>query len=61
MILLTLAVVHMDNRPAAVASMLALSTAFAVTLVLLMVYDRPFASGTITLQPLMREIKLSGP
>lgn len=59
LILLTLGVIHMDNRPAAVASMLALSTAFAVTLVLLMVYDRPFASGAITLQPLVQEIMVN--
>ena len=60
LILLTLAVVHLDSRSAAVASMLALSTAFAVTLILLIVYDRPLVSCRVTLQPLMHEIRLDG-
>jgi hypothetical protein len=60
LILLVLAVVHMDSRSASAASMLALSTAFAVTLILLMIYDRPFATGGITLQALEREITVNG-
>jgi hypothetical protein len=51
LILLTIAMVHVD-RPATVAINLFLyATAVAACLVLLMVNDRPFAAGGITLQP----------
>jgi hypothetical protein len=52
--LLTIAMVHID-RPATVAvNLLVLSTAVAACLVLLMVDDRPFAAGGITVQPVAR-------
>ncbi len=58
LMLVTLAMVHIDRPAAAVSSMLVLSTAIAATLVLLLVYDRPLSSGGITLQPIaLREIK----
>jgi hypothetical protein len=57
LILLTIAMVHID-RPATVAvNLLVLSTAVAACLVLLMVNDRPFAAGGITVQPVaLREL-----
>ncbi len=59
LLLVTLAMVHLDRPAAAVSSMFVLSTAIAVSLILLMVYDRPFSSGGITLQPdALREIQI---
>jgi hypothetical protein len=58
LMLVTFAMMHIDRPPTAIFSMLVMSTAIAVSLVLLMVYDRPFGSGGITLQPVaLREIK----
>ena len=51
LILMTIAMIHIDNREAMVATMFIFSTAVAVCLTLLMVYDRPFASGGVTMQP----------
>lgn len=51
LVLVTLAMIHIDNRPAMLATMIIFSTAIAVCLTLLMVYDRPFASGGVTMQP----------
>jgi hypothetical protein len=51
LILLTIAMVHVE-RPATVAvNLFILSTAVAACLVLLMVNDRPFGTGGITVQP----------
>ena len=51
LILLTIAMVHVD-RPATVAvNLLLYATAVAACLVLLMVNERPFATGGITLHP----------
>lgn len=48
---LTIAMIHIDNRAAMAATMIVFSTAVAVCVVLLMAYDRPFASGGVTMQP----------
>jgi hypothetical protein len=57
LILLTIAMAHIDNRPAMAATLFIFSTAVAVCLVLLMVYDRPFAAGGFTMAPTaLREI-----
>lgn len=56
LVLVTLAMIHIDNRPAMLATMVIFSTAIAVCLTLLTVYDRPFASGGVTMPPtLFRE------
>jgi hypothetical protein len=51
LILLTIAFVHINRRATAVVNLIAFSTAVACCLVLLMVHDRPFAAGGITIQP----------
>jgi hypothetical protein len=51
LILLTITVVHIDRRPTAVLNLWTFSTAVAICLVLLLVHDRPFAAGGITVQP----------
>jgi hypothetical protein len=59
LILATIALVHLDNRPAMAATLFMFSTAVAVCLVLLMVYDSPFAVGGVAVGPtLFREIAL---
>jgi hypothetical protein len=57
LILMTIAMIHIDNRPAMSATMVIFSTAVAVCLILLMDYDRPFAAGGVTMPPtLFREM-----
>jgi Protein of unknown function (DUF4239) len=57
LILVTIAMIHIDNRTAMAATLLIFSTAVAVCLVLLMAYDRPFAFGGVTMTPtVFREI-----
>ena len=51
LILLTIAFVHLNRPATAVVNLFVFSTAVACCLVLLMVHDRPFAAGGITLQP----------
>jgi Protein of unknown function (DUF4239) len=51
LILVTIAMIHIDNRPAMAATLFIFSTAVAVCVVLLMVYDRPFAVGGVTMAP----------
>jgi Protein of unknown function (DUF4239) len=51
MILVTIAAIHINVRPAMAVTMFVFSTAVAMCLVLLMVYDRPFGSGGFTLPP----------
>jgi Protein of unknown function (DUF4239) len=51
MILITIAAIHINVRPAMGVAMFVFSTAVAMCLVLLMVYDRPFGSGGFTLPP----------
>lgn len=51
LILVTIAMIHIDNRMAMAATLLIFSTAVAVCLVLLMVYDRPFAFGGVSMAP----------
>jgi uncharacterized protein DUF4239 len=51
MILVTIAAIHINVRPAMAVAMFVFSTAVAMCLVLLMVYDRPFGSGGFTLPP----------
>ena len=51
LILLTIAFVHLNRPATAVVNLVVFSTAVACCVVLLMVHDRPFAAGGITLQP----------
>lgn len=51
LILVTIAMIHIDNRTAMTATLLIFSTAAALCLLLLMVYDRPFAFGGVTMAP----------
>jgi Protein of unknown function (DUF4239) len=51
LILLTIAFVHLNRRATAVINLVVFSTAVACCLVLLMVHDRPFATGGITIEP----------
>jgi hypothetical protein len=49
--------VHVDRLATAAVNLFVFSTAVAACLVLLMVNDRPFAAGGITVQPIaLREI-----
>jgi Protein of unknown function (DUF4239) len=59
LILVTIAMIHIDNRTAMAATLWIFSTAVAACLVLLMVYDRPFAFGGVTMAPTsLREVAL---
>jgi hypothetical protein len=51
LILITLAAIHINARLAMAIAMFVFSTAVAMCLVLLMVYDRPFGLGGFTLPP----------
>ena len=51
LILVTIALIHIASRLAMLITMLIFSTATAVCLVLLMVYDRPFGPGGFVIQP----------
>jgi hypothetical protein len=58
MMLVTLAIVHIDRPWTAAFAMLIVSTAVGAALVLLVDYDRPFGSGGIKLAPVaLREIE----
>jgi hypothetical protein len=49
--------VHIQNRVAMAITMFIFSTAIAVCVVLLMVYDRPFGTGGFVIQPtVLRDI-----
>ena len=57
LILVTLAMVHIQNRVAMAITMFIFSTAIAACVVLLMVYDRPFGTGGFVIQPtVLRDI-----
>jgi hypothetical protein len=57
MILLTIAMVHIETRLAMAVTLFAFSSAVAISLALLMVYDRPFGSGGSSISPtLLREV-----
>lgn len=57
LVLLTIAMVHIDRRVTVAVNLFAFSTAMAACLVLLMVNDRPFAAGGATVEPgALREI-----
>jgi Protein of unknown function (DUF4239) len=59
LIILTTGLIHMGRPRAKATTLVIFSTATAVCLTLLMVYDRPFAPGGITLDPnIYREINL---
>ncbi len=47
LILVTIAMIHIDNRTAMAATMFIFSTAVALCFVLLMAFDRPFAFGGV--------------
>jgi hypothetical protein len=51
LILLTIAFVHLKLRATALVNLVVFSTAVACCLVLLMVHDRPFATGGVTIEP----------
>jgi Protein of unknown function (DUF4239) len=51
LILVTIALIHIENRLAMLIAMFIFSTAVAVCLVLLVVYDRPFGPGGFVIQP----------
>ena len=51
MILITIAAIHINAQLAMAVAMFVFSTAVAMCLVLLMVYDRPFGSGGFTVPP----------
>ena len=56
-VLITLAMIHIDNRVAMAITMFIFSTGIAVCLVLLMVYDRPYGAGGFVVQPtVLRDI-----
>src|SRR2546423_1002929 len=57
LILITLAMIHIGNRLAMAITMFIFSTAIAVCLVLLTVYDRPFGAGGFVTRPtVLRDI-----
>jgi hypothetical protein len=59
LILLTIAFVHLNRPATAVVNLIVFSTAIACCLVLLMVHDRPFGAGGITVQPhALRDVRL---
>jgi hypothetical protein len=59
LLLMTVAMVHIDRRKTVVVNMVMLASAVAACLVLLMVHDRPFAAGGFTLEPAaLRQIDL---
>lgn len=59
LVLFTISMVHVDRRATTMVNMFIFSTAIAACMVLLMVYDRPFATGGNTLQPTaLREVGL---
>ena len=51
MILITIASIHINAQLAVAIAMFIFSTAVAMSLVLLMVYDRPFGLGGFALPP----------
>ena len=51
LILVTIALVHIDRRLAMGVTLFIFSTAVAICLVLLLVYDRPFGAGGFTVGP----------
>lgn len=51
LILVTIALVHIDRRLAMGVTLFTFSTAIAICLVLLAVYDRPFGAGGFTVRP----------
>ncbi len=57
LILVTIAMVHIDRRATTAINLFIFSTAVAACLVLLLVYDRPFSAGGAAVQPdALREI-----
>jgi hypothetical protein len=59
LVLTTLAMVHIDRRVTTAAGMFIFSTAVAASLVLLMINDRPFSAGGLSVQPTaLRQIGL---
>ena len=57
LVLLTIAMVHIDRRVTTAVNLFVFSTAMAACLVLFMANDRPFAAGGITLEPgALREV-----
>ncbi len=59
LVLLVVAMVHIDRRVTAAANLLIFATALAVCLALLMINDRPFAAGGNTIEPIaLRQIAI---
>jgi hypothetical protein len=56
-ILVTIALLHLESRPAKATTMFLFSTAVATSLLLLLTYDRPFGSGGFFIEPtLLKEV-----
>jgi hypothetical protein len=51
LVLITIVMVHLDRRATAAVNLFVFSTAVAASLVLLMVNDRPFSAGGLTVSP----------
>jgi hypothetical protein len=51
LILVTIAMVHLERRRTAAINMLSVATGIAACLALLMVHDWPFSAGGFTLEP----------
>jgi hypothetical protein len=60
LLLLTATMVHIDRPVTAAITCVLLSTAIACCLVLLMVHDRPFAAGGLTVEPTMLRSAMVG-
>ena len=59
LMLLTVAIVHIDRPFAMAVNLIILSTALAICLVLLLVNDRPFSAGGFMIQPdVLRQIAI---
>jgi hypothetical protein len=59
LVLIAIAMVHLDRRPTAAVNMFVFSTAVAASLVLLMINDRPFSEGGFTVEPTaLRQIEI---
>jgi len=59
LVLFTISMVHVDRRATTAINLFIFSTAMAACLVLLAIYDRPFATGGNTVQPTaLREVGL---
>jgi hypothetical protein len=59
-VLLSIATIHVTRRASMAIALSLFSSAFAICFVLLLIYDRPFRSGGLTVGPVQIETSLSG-